>query len=180
MNSFYNSREWKELRFRALLAHGRKCLCCNAKDKPLHVDHIKPISKYPSLKLELSNLQVLCEDCNLGKSNKFETDFRVYKIPEAISVPPGSYCWVKFNNKTVHRWNGYDTLCKGIKNSTIILGAVKESSINKPKGALCSDCKRILYFNNKPKRLNKPKEPKTILIKKKDIITKEYKRLFSS
>jgi hypothetical protein len=42
----------------------------------MHVDHIKPRSKYPDLELSRQNLQVLCEDCNLGKSNKYEDDWR--------------------------------------------------------------------------------------------------------
>ncbi|RYZ77711.1 MAG: hypothetical protein EOP05_00795 [Proteobacteria bacterium] len=42
----------------------------------MHVDHIKPRSKYPHLELEFSNLQVLCRQCNFGKSNKYEDDFR--------------------------------------------------------------------------------------------------------
>lgn len=42
----------------------------------IHVDHIKPKSKYPQLALEEYNLQVLCEDCNLGKVNFFEDDLR--------------------------------------------------------------------------------------------------------
>ena len=33
----------------------------------LHVDHIKPRSKFPELELSLDNTQVLCADCNLGK-----------------------------------------------------------------------------------------------------------------
>jgi len=44
----------------------------------IHVDHIKPRSRYPELSLEIENLQVLCEDCNMGKSNVFETDWRVF------------------------------------------------------------------------------------------------------
>lgn len=77
-NSFYFSQPWRELRYKALLQYGRKCLCCGAlpKTTELHVDHIKPISRYPDLALQLDNLQILCSQCNLGKSNKDETDFR--------------------------------------------------------------------------------------------------------
>jgi 5-methylcytosine-specific restriction endonuclease McrA len=42
----------------------------------MHVDHIKPRSKYPALELAEDNLQVLCELCNIGKSNTNETDWR--------------------------------------------------------------------------------------------------------
>ena len=42
----------------------------------LHVDHIKPRSKYHELELDFNNLQILCEDCNLGKLNINEEDFR--------------------------------------------------------------------------------------------------------
>ena len=71
-NSFYHSREWRELRWKVLTAGDGKCVMCGRGKKDgiiLHVDHIKPRSKYPHLELEFSNLQVLCEDCNLGKSN---------------------------------------------------------------------------------------------------------------
>lgn len=76
---FYFSREWREVRYQALKLHGGSCQCCGitARDgAKLHVDHIKPRSKFPELELEVSNLQVLCEDCNLGKSNKDSTDWR--------------------------------------------------------------------------------------------------------
>jgi 5-methylcytosine-specific restriction endonuclease McrA len=73
---FYESREWRELRYTVIKRHGRKCQACGAIDKRIHVDHIKPRSKYPDLALEESNLQILCEDCNMGKSNKDETDWR--------------------------------------------------------------------------------------------------------
>ena len=77
---FYQSREWLELRYQALIYHGRRCLCCGATagdGVKLHVDHIKPRSMYPELELEFNNLQVLCGPCNLGKSNKYLDDFRV-------------------------------------------------------------------------------------------------------
>jgi hypothetical protein len=75
-NGFYESRQWQELRYRALRHHGRKCMLCFATDCELHVDHIKPRSKYPELALQFENLQVLCRACNMGKSNKDETDWR--------------------------------------------------------------------------------------------------------
>lgn len=72
-------RRWVEVRYKALkLGNGSCCLCgATAKDGiKLHVDHIKPKSLYPYLEYELSNLQVLCEHCNIGKSNKDDTDWR--------------------------------------------------------------------------------------------------------
>lgn len=78
--SFYETREWREVRYQALLRCGAKCNCCGRTKNDgaiLHVDHIKPRSKYPELELDISNLQVLCEDCNFGKSNKDETDWRI-------------------------------------------------------------------------------------------------------
>lgn len=69
---FYQSREWRQIRYEALRKHGGRCLCCGRSGKQgvvLHVDHIRPRSLYPDLALSINNLQVLCEDCNLGKSN---------------------------------------------------------------------------------------------------------------
>jgi hypothetical protein len=89
-SDFYASREWRVLRYRALKLHGATCQCCgaSAKDgKVMHVDHIKPRSKYPALQLVLSNLQVLCEDCNLGKLAHDETDWR--PVEEEI-LPDGA------------------------------------------------------------------------------------------
>lgn len=76
--TFYESREWRSLRYDALKKYGRRCVCCGQQppDVVLHVDHIKPRSKYPSLELDINNLQILCKDCNLGKSNKDCIDYR--------------------------------------------------------------------------------------------------------
>jgi HNH endonuclease len=77
--NFYESREWREVRYKTLTKFGAVCQCCGASrnsGKVMHVDHIKPRSKFPHLELELGNLQVLCEECNLGKSNIDESDWR--------------------------------------------------------------------------------------------------------
>jgi hypothetical protein len=77
--SFYKTELWRSLRYQALAKHGNKCQCCGAgpgQGAVLHVDHIKPRSKFPELALSLENLQILCADCNLGKSNKDDTDWR--------------------------------------------------------------------------------------------------------
>lgn len=83
---FYRSPEWRAVRYQALKLHGARCQCCGAspaQGKVMHVDHIKPRSKYPHLELVLNNLQVLCEDCNMGKSNVDDTDWRI----ESGNVP---------------------------------------------------------------------------------------------
>lgn len=77
---FYNSREWIRLRYQALEKYGNTCLACGRGPRAgviIHVDHIKPRSRYPDLALDINNLQVLCEACNVGKSNVGERDWRV-------------------------------------------------------------------------------------------------------
>ncbi|SDQ98769.1 HNH endonuclease [Rhizobiales bacterium GAS113] len=77
--SFYRTEAWLKVRYQALKLHGGACQCCGArptKGHPLHVDHIKPRSRFPQLALSLANLQVLCEPCNMGKSNRDDTDWR--------------------------------------------------------------------------------------------------------
>jgi len=77
---FYKSREWLELRYRVLKTYKAKCMCCGRSPREhgivLHVDHIKPRSKYPKLELNFDNMQVLCAACNCGKSNIDNTDWR--------------------------------------------------------------------------------------------------------
>jgi hypothetical protein len=83
--SFYESKEWQELRYRVIRKYGGSCLACgrNYRDHKviIHVDHIRPRSKFPSLALDFNNLQILCADCNVGKSNKDSTDWRPVVIP---------------------------------------------------------------------------------------------------
>ncbi len=77
--AFYDSDEWRRLRYRVLKANNGCCQCCGASSAngaQLHVDHVKPRSKFPELELEFTNLQVLCRDCNLGKGAWDQTDWR--------------------------------------------------------------------------------------------------------
>jgi hypothetical protein len=78
---FYQSSAWLELRIRVLDVYGPICMCCGSypPEVVIHVDHIKPFSVWPELALEFDNLQVLCENCNRGKSNKVMTDYRPAK-----------------------------------------------------------------------------------------------------
>lgn len=77
---FTLSREWRELRYRFIKNNEAKCMACGRSPQhhgiAIHVDHIKPRSKYKHLSLDYNNLQILCECCNIGKSNKDETDWR--------------------------------------------------------------------------------------------------------
>lgn len=76
---FYSSRAWKILRYQAFEKYGNRCCCCGgtpADGLAMHVDHIKPRSTHPDLALSLDNLQILCEDCNVGKINQWDTDWR--------------------------------------------------------------------------------------------------------
>ena len=77
---FYSSPDWRRLRIMKLHNHnkdfGPKCSICRNASLSLHVDHIKPRSKYPELELDYNNLQVLCAECNIGKSNLEDKDLR--------------------------------------------------------------------------------------------------------
>jgi hypothetical protein len=63
------------LRYDILRRDNFTCVICGASQKlgvRLHVDHIVPVSK--GGKSVASNLRTLCERCNVGKSDKMETE----------------------------------------------------------------------------------------------------------
>lgn len=88
--AFYRSEEWRIVRFQALKDSRGCCDLCGRSQRDhgvvLHVDHIRPRSKFPELALCLANLQILCEDCNLGKGNRDDTDWRPKERTEAENV----------------------------------------------------------------------------------------------
>ena len=75
-DDFYDSKRWLSLRMKVLEHYGRQCMKCLRVDGEMHVDHIKPRSRFPELSLTFENLQVLCRDCNLEKLNYHATDYR--------------------------------------------------------------------------------------------------------
>lgn len=81
--SFYDTRQWLDLRYTVLKKYGAKCMLCG--DTPsngaiIQVDHVRPRFKYPELELDITNMQVLCRDCNMGKSYTDETDWRCANV----------------------------------------------------------------------------------------------------
>ena len=78
-DSYYNTK-WQLLRSELLEVYGAACSVCGRDYKTHGVviqgDHIQPKIKRPDLALYFSNLQVLCKDCNVGKSYYYNTDHR--------------------------------------------------------------------------------------------------------
>lgn len=78
-DAFLASDQWKKLRYATLQKFGAQCQACNSTRKEgrvMHVDHIKPMWTHWQLRAEPANLQVLCEDCNMGKGAWDDTDWR--------------------------------------------------------------------------------------------------------
>ncbi len=76
---FYSSTQWLRLRYEVLAHSEHKCALCGATPESgavMHVDHIQPRSLRPDLALAKDNLQILCDKCNLGKSNRSNDDWR--------------------------------------------------------------------------------------------------------
>jgi 5-methylcytosine-specific restriction endonuclease McrA len=92
---FYASVPWKRLRYAILAANAARnggtarcelCATQAAAGAPLHCDHVVPLSKDWSRRLDPANLQVLCGNCNHGKSNRDAIDWRPDAPPEGQPV----------------------------------------------------------------------------------------------
>ena len=73
-DGFLKSKEWKELRLKALDLYGFVCIKCkrdNSREYPINIDHIKPRKFFPELALDITNLQPLCGPCNKKKGNHY-------------------------------------------------------------------------------------------------------------
>lgn len=111
--AFYDSEEWRRLRYQVLRRDGGRCALCGATSKDgvrLHVDHIKPRSLFRELELDPNNLQVLCEGCNLGKGNTDEIDWRangVRRVLPAVSEESGPQGCPEGMGRTLKQGSGY-------------------------------------------------------------------------
>lgn len=91
-DEFLKSYEWRKVRMEVIVERGARCECCGARpgdgDTIINVDHIKPRRDFPALRLDKTNLQVLCHVCNHGKGNWDRTDWRPF-VPasEPARVP---------------------------------------------------------------------------------------------
>jgi hypothetical protein len=78
-DDFFQSPAWLRLRYEILKKHHGRCQACgrSANDGVIiQVDHIKPRSKYPKLALDPEHMSVLCQPCNVARSNSDQTDWR--------------------------------------------------------------------------------------------------------
>lgn len=80
---FYRTEEWLKLRKQVIDKYGKVCMKCGVDDKEgivMHVDHIVPRSLDKTKELDFENLQVLCETCNIRKSNSESIDYRKFSM----------------------------------------------------------------------------------------------------
>lgn len=61
-----HSLEYKQWRTAVFRRDNFTCQLCGQHGGTLNADHIKPFSKFPDLRLELSNGRTLCEPCHRG------------------------------------------------------------------------------------------------------------------
>ncbi len=81
LKKFYSSFQWRRVRYEFLRSQPRPLRCCvcnrtGADGVRLCVDHIRSMRRYPELKTSLSNLQVMCSECNFGKGSDWTDDWR--------------------------------------------------------------------------------------------------------
>lgn len=78
--NFYSSLAWRSLRYKFIAQSDGKCCVCGRSARVhgvvMHVDHIVPVSKDWNRRLDITNLELMCEDDNMGKGNKDSKDWR--------------------------------------------------------------------------------------------------------
>lgn len=72
---FYDTKEWREVRYQALLRDGFLCVMCLANDMYTEAtigDHIIPTKIRWDLRLDINNVQSLCNECHNKKTKEDE------------------------------------------------------------------------------------------------------------
>lgn len=86
---FLKSDAWKIIRIEVFKKYGKRCVKCGSHSR-IEVDHIKPVYNFPTLRLDLNNLQPLCHECNSCKGIS-SNDYRPKIQPEGnVSSCSGS------------------------------------------------------------------------------------------
>jgi len=95
-NPFYQSKEWKAARARAMALNKRInggqliCCACNvAIRERANVDHVKRLRDYPHLAYDVSNLEVLHQSCH--SKNKQLIEANAHKEQVGIDGLPDSW-----------------------------------------------------------------------------------------
>src|SRR5699024_10946000 len=73
---FYDSKEWKNLRYQVLLDCGFICEVCDIKEATIG-DHIIPTKYRWDLRLVRSNVQGICPECHNKKTAEDQTKYGV-------------------------------------------------------------------------------------------------------
>jgi 5-methylcytosine-specific restriction endonuclease McrA len=80
-SKFYETQEWKSLRYKFIKNKKTEELVCTQCNKgpftkenwsDMNVDHIKPVKHFWEERLNMSNLQILCSICNRVKLNYYK------------------------------------------------------------------------------------------------------------
>jgi 5-methylcytosine-specific restriction endonuclease McrA len=71
---------------------GFACTACGASERDhdvaLEVDHIKPVSRFPDLEMDLDNLRTLCQRCHVRLGSKGSRRTRVASGKVSPDVQP--------------------------------------------------------------------------------------------
>ena len=78
IKAFYTTRAWRSARYNFLKTQTNwRCRCCGttAAQARLVVDHVLSVREHWDRRLDPTNFQVLCDDCNLAKGSGDSTRF---------------------------------------------------------------------------------------------------------
>jgi 5-methylcytosine-specific restriction endonuclease McrA len=85
-SKFYETKEWKSLRYKFIKTKKTEelvCVQCGAGPftkenwESMNVDHIKPVKHFWEERLNIDNLQILCWICNRVKMNHYNEPFKL-------------------------------------------------------------------------------------------------------
>lgn len=89
----YKSKRYQKLKYYFRLMFTEPCCFKCGKTNELQMDHIKPHHnfKYMDLAFDISNLQWLCQKCNLEKGPNKEADYRTEKHMKEVKIMVEDY-----------------------------------------------------------------------------------------